>query len=384
MNTQDFINKAKSIHGDKYDYSKTEYVNSKTKVCIICPKHGEFWQEPRHHLFGQGCKLCGYERMKKKSRNTIDFFLKRAKETHNKNYDYSKVVYKGSETPVCIICPEHGEFWMTPHQFLKGSNCPKCSSRCKMDKQEFIKRATEKFGNKFNYDNVKVDGNRCYITLNCEKHGSFKCTPYYHLISEYGCPKCGLENTINPRKLNTEEFIKKANKIHGDTYKYDEVNYVDCNTKIKIICEKHGTFKQTPSKHLCGQGCPKCGMKYNKNELKILKILLTEFENVEYQKHLNKIINEENKYILDFYLPDYKIAIEYHGKQHFEPVSIFGGEEGCEITKKRDKEKYELCKKNGINIKYITFENILIENYLDKVYKDINEIIYDIKTINNG
>lgn len=55
---EEFIKDARKVHGDKYDYSKVEYVGSKIKVCIICPKHGEFWQTPSHHFEGKGCPKC--------------------------------------------------------------------------------------------------------------------------------------------------------------------------------------------------------------------------------------------------------------------------------------------------------------------------------------
>ena len=61
LTTEEFISKAKEVHGNKYDYSKVEYVNNHTKVCIICPKHGEFWQTPNHHLLGHGCSKCKNE-----------------------------------------------------------------------------------------------------------------------------------------------------------------------------------------------------------------------------------------------------------------------------------------------------------------------------------
>lgn len=377
MNTQDFIIKAKSIHGDKYDYSKTEYVNSKTKVCIICPEHGEFWQEPRHHLFGQGCKLCGYERMKEKSRNTIDFFLKRAKETHDKNYDYSKVVYKGSETPVCIICPEHGEFWMTPHQFLKGSNCPKCSSRCKMDKQEFIKRATKKFGDKFNYSKTEMYNFNENTIITCPIHGDFIIKACQHLHTKHGCPKCGLEVTINSRKLNTEEFIKKANSIHNHKYIYDKTVYNKNGDEVVITCLEHGDFSQKPHKHLQGHGCPICGAKYNISELSLLDKLKNTFNDVIYQQPLSSLIGKKTLQRLDFFIPQYNIGIEFHGRQHFEPVEVFGGEKEFNEILKRDLNKFNLCKNNGIKIKYIS--KCIKNDYFEKVYNDFEELIKDIK-----
>lgn len=121
LTTKIFIARAKEIHGDKYDYSEVEYVNYKTKVKIICPIHGEFWQTPREHLNGNGCQKCsGVQRM-----NT-DLFIQRAIEVHGDTYDYSKVKYTNNRTKVCIICPVHGEFWQSPDSHLLGCGCPKC------------------------------------------------------------------------------------------------------------------------------------------------------------------------------------------------------------------------------------------------------------------
>lgn len=121
---EEFIAEAKIKHNDKYNYSKVEYVNNKTKVCIICPKHGEFWQKPNDHLTGYGCKKCD----KYSNRYTTETWIQKAKEVHGDKYDYSKVNYINAKTKVCIICPEHGEFWQTPINHIHGKTlCSKCS-----------------------------------------------------------------------------------------------------------------------------------------------------------------------------------------------------------------------------------------------------------------
>ena len=73
LTTEEFIKRAREVHGDKYDYSKVKYVNSVTEVCIICKEHGDFWQKPRYHLCGNGCPVCGGT---KKSSSSI--FVERA------------------------------------------------------------------------------------------------------------------------------------------------------------------------------------------------------------------------------------------------------------------------------------------------------------------
>lgn len=121
---EEFIRSANEVHGNKYDYSLVNYVNSKTKVKIVCPKHGEFLQTPKQHLKTNGCEKCSYD-------NRVAFatenFIARAKEIHGDKYDYSKVRYVNCTTKVCIICPVHGEFWQTPTGHINGKGgCKKC------------------------------------------------------------------------------------------------------------------------------------------------------------------------------------------------------------------------------------------------------------------
>ena len=120
----EFIREVQLIHHNRYDYSKVKYINNKTKVCIICTDHGEFWQIPSDHLNGKGCPQCaGNVRYNK------DTFVEKAKNIHNDRYDYSKVQYVNAHTKICIICTEHGEFWQTPNNHLNGNGCPLCKNR---------------------------------------------------------------------------------------------------------------------------------------------------------------------------------------------------------------------------------------------------------------
>ena len=102
--TEQFIEEARKVHGDKYDYSKAQYVNAKTKIAIICPSHGVFEQIPDKHLRGAVCPMCKAD----KRRLTQEEFIKRASFTHNNFYDYSMVCYKDNESKTTIICPIHG------------------------------------------------------------------------------------------------------------------------------------------------------------------------------------------------------------------------------------------------------------------------------------
>ena len=246
MTVSEFICKAKKVHSDKYDYSKVEYVNSQTKVCIICPEHGEFWQTPSSHLQGCACPKCG-----KSFHYTTEEFIRRAIEIHGNKYDYSKVEYKNANTPVCIIYPEHGEFWIKPSSYLRSCRNPKYGERSNTT-EDIIKKFKEIHGNKYDYSKVEYVNNKTKVCIICPEHGEFWQSPDTHLKG-CGCPKCAGKNTT------TQEFIEKSREVHGNKYDYSKVEYVNNKTKVCIICPEHGEFWQTPSHHLKRkQGCPSC------------------------------------------------------------------------------------------------------------------------------
>ena len=257
ISTEEFIAKAREIHGNKYDYSKTVYKDTKTKVCIICPEHGEFWQLPTNHLKGHGCDKCAHTENKKTLTKTTEDFIKRAREVHGKKYDYSKTNYVNSKTSVCIICPEHGEFWQLPSTHLNGGGCSKCKyENIGMTKDEFIKKANEVHGNKYDYSKVDFKYQKDKVCIICPEHGEFWQRVYCHLKGQ-GCQKC------IKQVYDTESFITKARKVHGDKYDYSKVKYVKSSQKVCIVCPEHGEFWQTPNDHLSGNGCNKCRGNYN-------------------------------------------------------------------------------------------------------------------------
>lgn len=192
-NTEDFVKKAKSIHGEKYDYSKVEYVNARTKVCIICPEHGEFYQIPNSHLNGEGCKLCV------KPIHDTESFIEKAKNIHGDKYDYSKVKYVDYNTKVCIICPIHGEFYQSTSDHLKTNGCARCGGVAKLTTEEFVKKAKEVHGDKYDYSKVNYIDANTKVCIICPVHGEFYQTPSSHVNLGRNCPVCNesrLENEI--------------------------------------------------------------------------------------------------------------------------------------------------------------------------------------------
>ena len=130
LTTEEFIKRSQAVHGNRYDYSKVEYADYRSEVCIICREHGEFWQKPKNHLSGYGCPICSG----RKKMRTSDF-IKKARSVHGDKYDYSKAEYKGNTEKICIICQEHGEFWQRANNHLKGVGCPKCGIIISSSKQ---------------------------------------------------------------------------------------------------------------------------------------------------------------------------------------------------------------------------------------------------------
>ena len=305
MNTEEFINKANKVHNGKYDYSKVEYVNAKTKICIICPEHGEFWQTPNNHLSGKGCALCANENKLHLYNKSNDKFISEAQMIHGGKYDYSKVEYVNAKTKVCIICPEHGEFWQTPHNHLQGQGCPKCSPTLKLNKDVFIEISNKKHNGKYDYSKVKYINNRTKVCIICPEHGEFWQTPSNHMYG-YGCAKCANSLNAENHTSNTDIFIEKARQIHNDKYDYSKVNYVNSRTKVCIICPEHGEFWQTPDAHLSNKGCPKCGRVMSNPEDEIVNVL----DKFCSQQRNHTILKGKE---LDIFIPSLKIGIEYNG-----------------------------------------------------------------------
>lgn len=250
LNTVTFIKKASKTHNNKYDYSKVDYINYNSKVCIICPKHGEFWQTPKSHTCKKacGCPKCAGKNV------TTEEFVKKVNQKHNFKYDYSLVKYENNTTKICIICPIHGNFHQTPSVHLRTSGCPKCKGK-QFELKDFIEKSKEIHKDRYNYDLVNYKNSSEKVEIICKEHGSFWQKPTDHFIGN-GCPKCAKN-----QKLTQEDFINRALKTHNNFYSYVNTIYLNSKTWIKIGCPLHGEFNQPAHKHLEGHGCPICRYK---------------------------------------------------------------------------------------------------------------------------
>ena len=309
LTKEEIVKRVRKVHGDKYDYSlflnnDFNYERITDVIPILCPIHGKFEQSLANHLQGKGCSKCnGGVSFSKEE------FEERGHLIHNHKYDYSKtdLEHRDEKGRVRIICPIHGEFWQQPRKHLMGQGCHYCSG----------------------HDRKTV-----------------------------------------------EELIREIKSIHGDKYGTDKIVYVNNTTDITLTCPIHGDFKLTPHNLLCGkQGCPKCNRSHLETEIS----LFLEREGIEYEEQ--KKFPWLKNYRLDFYLPQYNVAIECQGRQHFEAVGQFGGEEQLRIQNEWDDEKKALCDDNGIRVIYFTKGEFKNKNkdYRYKLISRKKELLNEIK-----
>lgn len=244
--------------------------------------------------------------------------------------------------------------------------------------EKFIERSKIIHNNEYDYSQTIYKNASTKVDILCQQHGIFKQLPFAHLSGQ-GCPYCAGKN------ITTEDFIKKAKLIHDEKYDYSKVNYVNNNTKVSIICAKHGEFLQSPSKHLIGQGCPKCNSSHLENDMREF-LTLNDINFIE-QYNFNGLLKRQT---VDFYLPDYNIAIECQGIQHFEPTYSKKNFEKShkEFNKilKRDYKKYNKLIQLNLTVIYFIYKNIkkyIVNNDLFNNIYSINNVILDKNEILN-
>jgi very-short-patch-repair endonuclease len=314
LTTEQFIERARKIHGDKYIYTKTDldHRDEKGRVCITCPIHGEFWQTPYDHTNGKGCKFCHFDKLHELMSKDTETFVSEAIEVHGTKYDYSitDLKHRDENGKVRIICPIHGEFKINPTNHLQGQ----------------------------------------------------------------GCNKCRNEIIAEKLRLPFEEFFKRAVEIHRNKYIYLKDTYKDTKHKMDIICPIHGKFQQRPNDHLNGHGCPFC--KESVLERNINNLLVD--NNIKFIKQCRKDnFKWLGRQSLDFYLLEYNTAIECQGEQHFKEKERWSrnGRNNLEHRIKLDERKRKLCEEHGIKLLYFSNkqyeDNVLIDK--NKLLEEIKK-----------
>nr|DAV34444.1 MAG TPA: endonuclease-like protein [Caudoviricetes sp.] len=252
INQEEFIRRAKDVHGEKYDLTQAIYRSTSEPVEVVCRKHGVFSIRANHFMNGVGCPKCGYASTGKALQLPKEEFINRLKVLFGDAYDYSSVEYGGYKVPVKLVCPEHGVFEKQAGMLLAGKGCKQCG----------IKRRAEK------------------------RRG------------------VSVPSKI-PANVRGSSFIQKAEKLHNGKYDYSEVDYTTSHRPVGIICPKHGKFQQTPNNHLQGKGCIKCTCNAISRVEQSLKDTFPQFE----QGNRSQLDGLE----LDLYEPNKRLAIEVNG-----------------------------------------------------------------------
>jgi very-short-patch-repair endonuclease len=374
--TEEFIKRARLKHGETYDYSKVEYTKAIEKVIVICRKHGDFLQTPSDHLQKKGCNQCGINSTAEKLKGNTEIFIKKAVAIHGNTYDYSKVNYMKDKEKVIVICRKHGDFLQTPSDHLQ----------------------------------------------------------------QRGCNQCGINSTTEKRRSNTDDFIKKAVTIHGDTYDYSKVEYINSNSNVTIVCKLHGEFQQIASNHCYnGFGCYHCGINSTAEKRRsttkdfIKKAVAIhgdtyDYSKVEYISSKNQIIIvckkhgdflqtigahlsrcgcpfctnktegklfEKIKYIyptittqfnqewcknkrFDFCIPEHNIIIELDGAQHFRQIRNW---QSPEEQFENDKFKEQCANDNNYSVIRLLQEDVWTDKY--DWCKELCDTIEEIKQGDN-
>jgi hypothetical protein len=401
MNLENFIEKSKRIHGDKFDYSKFEYIGSKNKSILICNTcNVEFLTTPTNNLIGTCCKNC--------------FIIKRSlehiKEKLIKKYSswsFDFTDYKNSDSIIKYVCENRHDGKSNYRNMIRFNVCKECNKldlikrNCKKiirnnleiieyKSDDLIKCRCNKCGfNKedsllnLTYNNYKCKycillnestllkdgtiklikigdfGDSKNIYLECNK-GHKYTQDRNNLLSNRGCNQCRKEKIT----FSKEHVFSKFSEIHGDLYKYKYDDYISVKSKIEITCRKGHIFFQKVSNHLQGKGCPICRESIGERNISVYLenksikfIRQKKFSDCKYISHLP----------FDFYIPSINTIIEYDGIQHFEPVELFGGLEEFEKTKIKDKIKNEYCSINNIKLYRISYKDIITDT-LDLIF----------------
>lgn len=215
---EDFVEKANTIHKNKYTYTNVVYHGDSVKVFITCSIHGDFAQTPSSHLQGHGCRYCMADDIKTKRKLllTQESFVERAMNIHKNKYTYSNTVYKDSKTKVCVTCPTHGLFDITPNNHLRKKGCPKCVGRT-LNHTDLVNTFNNIHNGKYTYEKMTYKTARDKICITCPTHGDFHQTPELHKRG------CGC-NTCNSSKgeLAVEHWLKTHNIQYIKQYRFSD------------------------------------------------------------------------------------------------------------------------------------------------------------------
>jgi protein-arginine kinase activator protein McsA len=396
LTQEEFIEQCIEKHSGKYDYSLVVYKNTRSKVKIICPDHGQFEQGAKQHKDGQGCPKCYHIKLtvegvmvrcdefeyinvptmlrsfdkvriksiidnlvyeqdiqhhirNKKPINLISEYLPDVlSKIHGGRYEYffEDRVYNKNEKVLIKDTLTGDEFMYRLNRHLKGMRPNKVT------RNVFLHKSKEIHGDRYDYSNVgEINANSDKVSIICSDHGSFTQSVNNHMNLGDNCPYC-----VGSAPLGIETIIDRFRKTHSNRYDYSHVELSDSKYMVEIICPDHGSFVQNIYKHISGQGCPECS--WNSKGEEYVKEYLDEFGIKYIRQHGFDDCKYINKLNFDFYLPELNTCIEFDGVQHYKPVSDFGGVDEFKIIQKRDMCKNKWCVENGIKLIRIKYNQM--------------------------
>lgn len=376
LTKSEFIKRCVKKHGNIYDYSKVNLIDTKTKVEVICKEHGSFYPTPSNHMNGSKCPKCAIIKKSESQKITFEEFIEKSNKIYNNLYHYINPGIFDYKSPIKAICKNHGEFILNPERhIINGQSCALCTKeKMKVSKFEFIERCNKIHNYKYNYELVNYETLRDKVKIICPTHGIFEKNATHHIHNKKGCPEC---SRLKKLSINIYEFKKISSKTFNNKYDYSKSIFKNKKSKIEIICPIHGVFSKRPIEHMNGSGCPKC--RESKGEIKIRELLKRykvdfisqkEFDGCKYKNNLK----------FDFYIPKFNSCIEYDGPQHSEIIEAWGGLEKLKETQIRDNIKNRFCTENKIDLLRIKFtdykniEDILINYYSLTEVKAVKKI----------
>jgi len=364
---KEFVELALKLHGNKYNYNQvTEISKRKLKIyCNTCKKY--FYQSKSRHLNSLGCRECAGNKQL-----TTDKFKKIAEKLHGNKYNYDLI-----EGPIShrkkieIYCNRCNKtFIQKVSSHLEGSGCTACHLDS-LRNSDFVERAKQVNGDKYGYDQVIYERRTAKVKILCNRCGQyFWQTPDSHLCGWVGCDNCRINKTIT-----NKDFIERSKEIHGNKYNYDKIEYKNYRSKIKIYCNNcNQFFIQIAGNHLKGSGCPYCT---DSNFQVEVYNFINDMEPAEYNNRKEIYPSE-----LDIYIPNFKLAIELNGTYWHSDFYLH---------KNYHLEKSIKCENKGINLIQI-FENeynnkkeivkSLLKSFINK-NTTINALQCDVKELNN-
>lgn len=261
-----FIEKAVSIHGTKYQYHKSDYVNHETKLTITCPVegHGDFEQTPTtHYRVKIPCPHCRLAEKRQKKIVEIAEPAMNDFKTQYPEYDYSNTIFVNWSTIFTVYCPKHGYFDIKPYVHKKGYKCHECTMDTRaiergLTTEKVVEKCKSIYGetHNFSYVNTVYEEYDKPLVIECLDHGIFEVQYYEHINGQH-CPQCKKAAT---RKMIFSELVDEFNILYDNRYKYTVESFINRKTNIDIYCDEHGYYYITPEQHLdTSKGhCPHC------------------------------------------------------------------------------------------------------------------------------